>query len=196
MIMVAVATMAAMSVNAQSNEPRNEISFSYGYGISTVGDGLGSTVGYGLFDGLIGRNSANVKRSGTFGVEYFRHLNNPKLAIGGIATFAQYSGDVMYNGVKESDRTRQYFTFMPAIKYYYINNNHFGLYSKAALGLTYMNASVKDAQTLKSNSDSKLFLAYQATLLGAEAGSKNFRGFIEAGVGEQGFVSAGIRIKF
>ena len=37
---------------------------------------------------------------------------------------------------------------------------------------------------------------WQASLLGAEVGSQNLRGFFELGVGEQGIILAGIKYKF
>ena len=37
---------------------------------------------------------------------------------------------------------------------------------------------------------------FQATALGAEFGSQQFRGFVEAGVGEKGLLCAGLRYKF
>ena len=37
---------------------------------------------------------------------------------------------------------------------------------------------------------------FQATALGAEFGSEQFRGFVEAGVGEKGLLCAGLRYQF
>ena len=39
------------------------------------------------------------------------------------------------------------------------------------------------------------FVAFQASLVGVEFGGK-LRGFVEAGVGEQGIVLAGLKYKF
>ena len=39
-LMIAAVMMTAMSVKAQSDEPKNELSVSYGIGISLIGDGM------------------------------------------------------------------------------------------------------------------------------------------------------------
>ena len=44
-LMVAVALMTAMNVNAQSDELKNELGISYGLGISMIGDGIGNGIG-------------------------------------------------------------------------------------------------------------------------------------------------------
>ena len=85
---------------------------------------------------------------------------------------------------------------MPSLKYYYINNKNFGLYSKVAVGPMLLSSKTKNVQTGQSNTDSKVYLMGQASLLGVEAGSQNVRAFLEGGVGEQGIVLAGLRFKF
>ena len=195
-ILALVAVMTVMGAKAQSDEPQNEISISYGAGISMIGDGIGHAIGEGIFDGLIGRKWTNDKQFGTLGIEYFRHLDNPKVAVGGIFTYAQYGEDVEASDTKVGERTRRYITVMPSLKYYYINKKSFGLYSKAAIGGMLLSASSKDTKNGKDESNSKFYLAFQASLLGLEAGSNNLRAFIEAGAGEQGFILAGVRCRF
>ena len=84
---------------------------------------------------------------------------------------------------------------MPAIKWYWINKNSFGLYSKGAVGVAFLNSTEKDLATNTSKDENSTHFMYQASFLGVEFGNK-FRGFAEAGVGEQGFLLAGIRYKF
>ena len=191
-----VALMNAMGAKAQSDEPRNEIGVSYGLGISMIGDGIGHGIGEGLFDGIVGRKWTNDKQFGSLAVEYFRHLDNPKLAIGGIVTFSQYGEDVEYQGTKEGERKRKYISVMPSVKYYYVNKKSFGMYSKLGLGGMLLHSKSEDVKTGKSDTDSKFYVAYQVSALGLEAGSQNLRAFLEAGFGEQGLVLAGLRCKF
>ena len=54
LVMVAVAIMAAVNVNAQSDEPRHEVGVSYGVGASAIIDGLSNAFSNGLFDGIQG----------------------------------------------------------------------------------------------------------------------------------------------
>ena len=195
MIMVAAALMTVMSVNAQSEDLKNEISVSYGAGsLSQIGDGIGESFGLIITntefdDGFI---------LGPISVEYYCHLNNPRLAIGGIVSYSKWDSDILTKGSnqeKVGERKRNYLAVMPAIKWYWVNKNSFGLYSKGAVGAAFLNSTEKDFATNKSKDESSTHLMFQVSFIGVEFG-KQFRGFAEAGVGEQGFLQAGIRYKF
>ncbi len=193
--LVLFALMAMVCVQAQDENPRHEIGVSYGLGVSLIGDGIGNAVGAGIFDALTGYEWTNKKNFGTLGVEYFYHLADaPRTAIGGIFTYARYGEDVEKGGVKEGERTRSYMTLMPSVKYYYVNGKNFGLYSKVAAGVMMMRA--KSESNGKSDTDSDFRFMCQASLLGLEAGSQNFRCFFELGAGEQGIILAGLKYKF
>ncbi len=196
-LMIVAAMMATMSVNAQNSELKNEVGISYGLGMSTIGDGLGNAFGRGLIEYNTGREWANNKQFGSLSIEYFRHLSNPKIAVGAIASYSRYGEDVVLKStqVKEGERTRNYFTVMPAVKFNWINKDHFALYSKLGVGGTIVSETAKDDKKGTSESNSHLYFAYQVSALGVEFGSK-LRGFVEAGVGEQGIILAGIRYKF
>ena len=86
---------------------------------------------------------------------------------------------------------------LPAVKIDWLHKKYFGMYSKAAVGVTltskkedYSDASNKDI------SESNVDFNWQASLLGIEAGSPNIRAFVELGVGEQGIFVGGLRCKF
>lgn len=197
-IAAVAAMMAAMSVNAQGNELKNEVSVSYGTGVSQIGDGIGNSLGAGLFDSMSGYKWTNKSRVGTIAAEYFRHMDNPRLAVGGVVTFASFGEDVVRKNddVKVGNRTRTYISLMPAVKYYWVNKSHFGFYSKAAVGAMMMFYKDKDTAAGKSSTSSKLYLMGQASPIGLEAGSNNVRAFLELGVGEQGIALVGLRTKF
>ena len=196
MMMVAVALMTAMSVNAQSENLRHEVSLSYGLGsVAQFGEGLGEGLALALFsdteydDGFI---------LGPISAEYFYHFNNPRLALGGLVSYSKWDSDIQKkrgNHEKVGERNRNYWSVMPAIKWYCTNKNSFGLYSKAAVGAAFLSSTEKDYATGKSTDDSGTYLMFQLSLIGAEFG-KQFRGFAELGVGEQGFLQAGVRYKF
>lgn len=193
--LVLFALMAMVCVQAQDENPRHEIGVSYGLGVSLIGDGIGNAVSAGIFDALTGYEWTNKKNFGTLGVEYFYHLADaPRTAIGGIFTYARYGEDVEKGGVKEGERTRSYMTLMPSVKYYYVNGKNFGLYSKVAAGVMMMRA--KSESNGKSDTNSDFRFMCQASLLGLEAGSQNFRCFFELGAGEQGIILAGLKYKF
>lgn len=193
-LMVVAAMMATMSVNAQNSELKNEIGVSYGLGLSLIGDGLGNSLGNGFFDGIAGREWTNNKEFGSLSLEYFRHIN-PKFAVGGIFSYSRFGEDVVKDQVKVGERTRNYYTVMPAIKYNWVNKEHFALYSKLGIGATIASSNTRHLTNNTSNSYSQVFFAFQVSAIGVEFGSK-LRGFVEAGCGEQGIILAGIRYKF
>ena len=194
-----VALLTVVSTQAQDNadQPRHEIGVTYGLGVSLIGDGIGNSLVLGIFDSMAGREWTNDKQFGTLGVEYYYHLpDEPRVALGGIFTYAQYGQDIEYKGVKEGERKRTYMTLMPSIKYYYVNSKSFGLYSKAALGAMLVNVKADDNTQNKSESNSDVRFMFQASLLGLEVGSQNVRAFVELGAGEQGIFLGGLRVKF
>jgi len=197
MLVAVVALMATVNVNAQNSESKNEIGISWGAGVSTVTDAVGSSIGWGITDYYSNSDWDNKVGTGTIGVEYFRHLNNPKVAIGGIVTIAHFGEDVVRkdNNAKIGERNRDYFTVMPAVKYSWINKEHFALYSKAAAGVMVICVNDKNLENGKKASENGTFFMYQVSAIGAEFGGK-VRGFVEIGAGEQGFVLAGLKYKF
>ena len=65
-------SLISMGAQAQDEE-KNELSASYGVGISTIGDGIGNAIGNGLIDSWSGCEW-DASRFGTLGIEYFRHF--------------------------------------------------------------------------------------------------------------------------
>lgn len=198
LLMVVATIMTTMSVNAQNEDLKHEIGVSYGAGVSCIGDGIGNAMGRGIWDSMAGYKWDNDKQFGSLGVEYFYHLSdNPKLAVGGIVTYAQYGEDVIKKSTdqKIGDRTRRYISLMPAMKYYWVNKNSYGVYSKAAAGAMLLTEKSNDDENNKTDNDSKVYFMWQVSAIGFEIGGK-FRGFIEVGVGEQGIVLGGLKYKF
>ena len=87
MMMVVAAMMATVNVNAQVENLRQEIGVTYGTGVSVFGDGLGEGLGRAIANGMfgmgkVGTETYDEKDFGTLSLEYFYHLNNPRLAVG------------------------------------------------------------------------------------------------------------------
>lgn len=193
-LMVAVAFMTAWNVNAQNENLHHELSLSYGLGsIAQLGDGIGEGIAL-IFsdkeydDGFI---------LGPITAEYFYHFNNPRLAIGGSFSYSKWDSDVLIRNSHEKvgETKRNFFSIMPSFKCYWVNKNHFGLYSKVAAGVGFLKNKSKNFELNKENDETNTYFMFQASFIGAEFGSK-FRGFVELGVGDQGFALAGIRYKF
>ena len=196
LLMVVASIMATASVKAQNEDLKHEIGVSYGLGVSCIGDGIGNAIGRGVWEiGVEGNKWTNDKQFGSLGIEYFYHLENPKVAVGAIATYAQYGEDVVNkSGAKLGDRVRRYISLMPSMKYYWVNKNTYGFYSKVAAGAMLLTEKSKK-ESAGDHSDSSWYFMCQVSALGFEFGGK-FRGFIEVGAGEQGIVLGGLKYKF
>ena len=210
----------SVSVQAQNDyyETKDEVAVSIGTVTNTqfmnVFSDLFGVLGEALITGVmtgghyVGTTTyADEKYVPALSAEYFHHISKV-VSVGGIAAFNGYSRDMYCNWQSSDGSTRKekvgkgekYFaTLMPAVKFDWLRKKNFGLYSKAAVGVTYMfEKEVQDnhGESKKVNDDSKLMFNFHATLLGVEAGSQKLRGFIELGVGEQGMMQAGVRYKF
>ena len=134
LVTVAVALMAAMGVNAQNEEFRHEVSVAYGGpSLSQFGSGLGEGLGLAFTNSEY--DDGNI--FGPISAEYFYHPNNPRLAVGGIITYSKWDSDVLRrsnHNDKLGERNRNYLSVMPGIKWYWVNKNSFGFYSKATAG--------------------------------------------------------------
>ena len=204
---------AAISIGAGSNSQIID-AFSNLFGV--MGEALiTSVITGGTYTGTTSYD--NEKIIPAISVEYFHHVSKV-VSVGGIGCFSGYSKDMFFNWQKNNgDGTskstskekmgyarKYYATLMPAVKFDWLRNKNFGLYSKFALGLTYMYE--KEVQNKDENGnnignkevhhESKWMGNFQASLLGIEAGSQKIRGFAELGWGEQGILLAGIRYKF
>ena len=196
LVMVVAAMMATVSINAQNADLRHELSLSYGFGsTSQLGEGIGEGFAMAIFsntehdDGFI---------LGPISAEYFYHLNNRRLALGAFVSYSKWDSDILKRGgdkEKVGERNRNYISVMPAIKWYWVNKEHFGLYAKGAVGAAFLNSTEKTQQSNESKDSNETLVLFQVSPLGMEFGGQ-VRGYFELGVGEQGFIQAGIRYKF
>ena len=195
LVMVVVALMATMSVNAQNEELRHEVSVAYGGpSLSQFGSGLGEGLGLAFTNSEY--DDGHI--FGPISAEYFYHPNNPRLAVGGIITYSKWDSDVLRrsnHNDKLGERNRNYLSVMPGIKWYWVNKNSFGFYSKAAAGPMFVFCKSEDYESNKSLTQNGTYFLFQCSPIGIEFGGK-FRGFAEIGLGEQGVLLGGLRYKF
>lgn len=171
-IILAIAMATVMNLSAQ-NEWRHEIGISYGVGALTD---VSSSYLSGIFSGK------QTNYIGAFGAEYF-YRPKSALGVGLVGTFSTCKWN-------DSDKARtKYLSIMPAVKYNWLNRDHFSMYSKVALGVLIGMESGDHVDKTKAA------FSWQASAVGAEFGSA-FRGFVELGYGEQGILVAGLRYKF
>ena len=197
-VMVAIAMMAAVNVNAQSGyeDTKHEVGISYGALANTtwmsIGDAIGTTVTLGAL------KYEDGKFTGPIAVEYFYHLT-PVIGLGAVGAYTHEKKDILILNDKFGEAENTFITVMPAAKFNWLRGKNFGMYSKVAAGLTFASKKedyTKGSSSIQNQSESKVGFNFQVSALGIEAGAENFRAFVEFGVGEQGVALAGIRAKF
>ena len=194
--MVTAALMMAVNVNAQEGyeDTKHDVSITFGVGSNSQWIDAFEDI----FDGYSYDNDRYME---PISAEYFYHINK-MLGLGAIFVYGNHKQDAYDLLTSKKDRTRigkssnSYYTLMPAVKFNFVRKKNFGLYSKAALGVTYRTESIDYINGSDDYDEKGLLLNWQLSFIGVEAGSPYLRGFAELGVGEQGIVCAGIRYKF
>jgi len=220
-----MALMLLMSNSAMAQTDfKSEFSISVGGGTpneknigEAIGQAFGSAIGkmLGYMITLGGVDLTDkTKKDDTVGpainLQYL-YCITPKVKVGGSLTYQRTSTKLMaadkdgnYHDIAKA--TNDYFTVMPVVKGMWAENKHIGFYSKAAAGICIAHNGAKMIGGAKENkpgevtdeikSDKGTRFGYQISPLGFEAGSRNFRGFLELGYGFQGFVQLGAVVKF
>ena len=186
--MAVAAMMATVSVQAQ-DELKNEIGVFYG--VESASNIL--SVYSSMFAAAAGDQSSWW---GPVGVEYYYHVS-PVVGVGAVAAYAGCKAED--EKTHKDDLSETFLTFMPSVKFNWLRKKHFGMYSGLSAGIMFLSVSINDSAKA-SDPDAKdetlTTFMFQATALGIEFGSEQFRGFVEAGLGEKGTLCAGLRYKF
>lgn len=185
-----------------------------------IGEAFGSTSGraittiltFGLVDPNSMTDKTKVKNSSTptFNVQYLYRVL-PKTKVGALVTYQQTSSKLLVadnkgNFLEAAKASNNYVIVMPTVKQMWIESKNIGLYSKAAAGICIASnkAEMTNGVTEKTpgeltdqiKSDKGTRFAYQASVIGFEAGSDNLRAFAELGYGFQGIGQVGVCYKF
>lgn len=163
--------------------PDNEISVYYGQGSYTqlamaAGGALGAAFTFGA------ASLEDLSSTGAIGVEYHRCIHR-SIAVGGVLG---YEGGTMKFSAKSGTDERN-FTFiqiMPSVAFKWFSLPNMSMYSRAALG----------AMLGISGGNSSIAFAFQASPVAIDFGGTMIRGFLEAGFGCQGILTAGLRACF
>lgn len=195
LVVLAISALLCVPVQAQE-ETRHEVSVSYGVFPNSIWIDVFTDV----IPAAFGANYDTKSYVGPIGLEYFYHTS-PLVGVGAIGVFATNNQDGFYKELLDSHRERSYITFMPAVKFNWLRKEKWGLYSKVALGGTYVRFSEQEYDENGKKEGEKetindYVFNFQASLIGVEAGNDHVRGFAELGVGEQGVALAGVRFKF
>ena len=195
LFIAAALLFCSMNLQAQEREIKHEIAI--GGGFLPNSEVLDMVSEVATITGTAGTCSYdNEKFRNPFSIEYFYHVS-PLIGVGGIAVYAHGKRDIMIGNSLAGNMKTGYLTVMPAVKIDWLRKNIWGLYSKAGAGVSFRSEKTKWYEGANRNeTENDVIFNFQATLIGVECGDTNYRGFIELGMGEQGIVNAGVRLKF
>ncbi len=179
-----VALSLCANAGAQSS-CTHEFAFSYGLGSTSGFVAVSASVIAAIFGATI-----DYSFIGPVAGEYFCHVSD-LVGVGAVASVAAFK-----DKASPAEPAMTCVALLPGVKLDWLRREHFGMYSKLCAGAAYLtNPGAKnDTEDGKAQAGT-LFFNFQASLLGAEFGG-GVRGFVEAGVGEQGFVVGGVRFRF
>lgn len=89
-------------------------------------------------------------------------------------------------------------TLLPTLKINWLNKRVVTMYSKVGLGLSINQCGIKNYQPDQFEIQApqhRVYFAYQFTLVGIEIGENQYAGFLQMGIGMEGWFSAGFRIR-
>ena len=186
-VMAVAAMMATLSVNAQ--DFKHEVGVFYGFeSASNV---------FSLVTSAISAAAGDQSSFwGPVGVEYYYNIS-PVVGLGAVAAYAGCKAED--EKTHKEDLTESFITVMPSVKFNWLRKKHFGMYSALSAGAMFASVKCNDnakAADPNAKDETVTVFMFQATALGAEFGGEQFRGFVEAGVGEKGVLCAGLRYKF
>lgn len=185
------------TANNTQSMPRHEIRLSASDGLTL---GLANVFGMGLTDAVIGSKRSDEKSSLVYSLGY--RYSIAQFRVGADLGFVQSTGKLTLIGetapsLKEKDLN---FMLLPTVEFVYFKRGVVELYGGAAAGVNLVNHTEKSLnQTATSNakkSDLSTTFAYQVNPIALRVGNQRIGGFLEAGLGYKGFVTAGVSLRF
>ena len=179
--------------NTQSM-PRHEIRLSASDGLTL---GLANVFGMGLSDAVTGSKRSDEKSSLVYSLGY--RYSIARFRVGADLGFVQSTGKLTLIGetapsLKEKDLN---FMLLPTVEFVYFKRGVVELYGGASAGVNLVNHTEKSLnQTATSNAKKSDLFAYQVNPIALRVGNQRIGGFLEAGLGYKGFVTAGVSLRF
>lgn len=186
------------SRNFTPSENRHEIRLSMSDGLTLSSSNI---LGTGISDAILGTKRSSQKNTWVFGLGYRYSIK--RFRIGADLGFARMTAETALKGeekasIKENDLN---FLVLPAGEYTYFRRGLVELYGSAAAGVNISRHSESPiGKTAGKNELAKPYtsvnFAYQVNPIAIRVGNDRIGGFVEAGLGHKGFVTAGLSLKF
>ena len=190
--------MHAQSSSKYSSSQRNEFRIGYSDGLTLS---TASFWGMGIGDALVGTGRQDQTGTGVFGLGYRYGIN--RFRVGLDLGFASVSSKYDYAESKQKDikETQLNFIVMPVAELTYYRKGIVELYGSVAAGIDLTNIKEKGlTEAGKAHADTKgrttTDFAFQVNPIAVRVGNDHIGGFLEAGVGTKGFLTAGVSLKF
>lgn len=177
--------------------PRHEIRLAASDGLTL---GLANIFGMGLSDAVTGSKRSDEKSSLVYSLGY--RYSIARFRVGADLGFVQSTSKLTLIGetapsLKEKDLN---FMLLPTVEFVYFKRGVVELYGGASAGVNLVNHTEKSLnQTAAGNakkSDLSTTFAYQVNPIALRVGNQRIGGFLEAGLGYKGFVTAGVSLRF
>ena len=117
-----------------------------------------------------------------------------KFAVGALLSFQVADSHILNEGLDNTKARDTWYSLMPQVRYFWYTDKMKNVYSKAAAGFSARRNKYTNVSGIVEKFRDFNF-AWQVSAIGFEYG-QTVCGFAEAGFGTQGYIVAGVRIKF
>lgn len=170
----------------------------------SVSDGLtqGSVdiLGLGIEDAITGTKTTDSKYSLIYGFGYRYAIN--RFRVGADLGFGKSSDKQILpvDNTPSYSRNDLKFLVLPTAEFVYFKHGLFELYGTAAAGVNMTRHTEKGfteaGKRVAGKADFSTSFAYQVNPVAVRVGNNRIGGFVEAGIGHKGFLTAGVSLKF
>lgn len=189
-------------VNAQSatqdfvaNDKKHDLRISVSDGLT---QGSVDILGMGIEEAITGTKRSDSKYSMIYGLGYRYSIN--RFRVGADLGFGMSSSKLSMAGektpsIKEKDLR---LLVLPTAEFVYYKRRLVELYGTAAAGVNFSRHSETpvDKKTSEKKANFSTDFAYQVNPIAVRVGNERVGGFVEAGLGNKGFLTAGLSFKF
>lgn len=179
------------------SENKHEIRLSVSDGLT---QGTVDVLGMGLSDALLGTKRTDERFSMVYGLGYRYSLN--RFRVGADLGFSMGSDKLMLAGDKSSSLKEKDLNLLVLLtaEFTYYKHGLIELYGGASAGVKlnrHTETGLTDAgKKAAKKADLSTSFAYQVNPIALRVGNNRIGGFLEAGLGHKGFVTAGVSLKF
>lgn len=185
----------ATVVNGQENKHEIRIAASDGLTQTAV-----NVLGLGLADAVTGSKRTDEKSSIVYGLGYRYAVG--RFRLGADLGFSHTTSKLTLSGDKTPSIKERELNFMvlPTADFVYLKGKLIELYGNASAGVSlkrHTETGLTEAgKNTAAKSDLNTSFAYQVNPIAMRIGNETFGGFIEAGLGHKGFLTAGVSFRF